>query len=105
MSRKLWSAILCSTSPRFQEWQKILGGTEVPIMNPKPFNIQLGPDSTEAYKLDLQRFDRYQVQRLLEFIVERFGVKPHEAKLVLEKDGFPIRAEDVRVSYELRAFL
>jgi len=36
---------------------------------------------------------------------ERFGMKGRQAQQILDSDGFPIRAVDVVVSYELRAFL
>ena len=106
MTRKLWSAILRTSSPRFGEWSKILGASNVPIVHPRPYAMELGEEGLQnVLSLDLERFDRWQVQRLLEFMVDRFALKPHEAKRVLETDGFPIRAEDVVVSYDLRAFL
>jgi hypothetical protein len=105
VSRKLWTATLLTSSPRYQDWHAILGSDEVPITNPKPFAVQLGPELTEGYSLDLARLDRMQVQRLLAFIVDRFGTKPREAQRVLESDGFPVRAADVTVCFELRAFL
>ncbi len=105
MSRKLWNAILRPGSPRFSDWSKILGGSEVPITNPKPFMTQLGPESTEVYSLDIGRLSRDQCARLVDFIVDRFAVKGREARQTLDSDGFPIRAEDVIVSYDLRAFL
>jgi hypothetical protein len=105
MTRKLWSATLLSTSPRYQDWKQILGSDEVPITNPKPFATQLGPDLADVYTLDMDRLSRDQYSRLLDFVVERFGTKGREARQILDSDGFPIRAADVSVSYDLRAFL
>jgi hypothetical protein len=106
MSRKLWSATLCSSSPRYQDWKRILGSDEAPIINPKPFATNLGPEMlVEVYSLDVARLSFDQHARLVDFIVERFGVKGREVVRGLESDGFPIRAADVSVSYDLRAFL
>lgn len=106
MTRKLWSATLLQSSPRYQDWRKILGSDEVPITSHRPFATELGPEGLqEVYSLDLNRFDRVQVQRLMDVMVDRFGLKPHQAKQVLESEGFPIRAVDVLVSYDVRAFL
>jgi hypothetical protein len=106
VTRKLWSATLRPSSPRYEQWRKILGSSEVPILNPKPFATQLGPEGLqEVYSLDLHRFNRAQVQRLIDVMVDMFGMKPHEANRVLLTDGFPIRAVDVLVSYYVRAFL
>lgn len=105
MTRKLWTATLVPSSPRYQDWRAILGSDEVPIANPKPFATQLGPDLVEVHTLDMSRITRDQFGRLVDVIVERFGVKGREAVRTLESDGFPIRAADVSVTYELRAFL
>jgi hypothetical protein len=105
MSRKLWTATLLTSSPRYHDWRAILGSDEVPITNPKPFAMQLGPEMTEAYSLDMERLDREQHARLVDFVVERFGVKGREAVRTLGSDGFPIRAADVTVCFDLRAFL
>jgi hypothetical protein len=106
VTRKLWSATLRPSSPRYEQWRKILGSTDVPIQTHLPFSTQLGPEGQqEVYALDLSRFDRVQVQRLVDVMVDHFGMKAHEAKRVLETDGFPIRSVDVLVSYDVRAFL
>jgi hypothetical protein len=106
MTRKLWSAALRPSSPRYEQWHKILGSNDVPITNPNPFATQLGPEGLqEVHTLDIDRFDRAQMQRLIDLMVDHFSLKPHEARRILETDGFPIRAADVLVSYELRAFL
>ena len=106
MSRRLWDAILSSSSPRFQDWQKILGSVQVPITSPKSFRTNLGPEQgVEVYMLDLERLDFKQRERLKQFVSEKFGIRLRDVEQVLEHDGFPIRAEDVIVSYDLRAFL
>jgi len=105
MSRKLWMAHLVKSSPRYPDWFGILGADEVPLSNSKPFAVELGGELTEAYSLDLERFDRVQTTRLLQFIVEHFGVSARTALQRLESDGFPIRACDVSVSYDVRLFI
>jgi hypothetical protein len=105
VTRKLWMAHLVKDSPRYREWLHILGSDEVPITNPRPMAAQLGPELTEVYKLDLDRFERNQMQRLTDFVMQRFQQPLREVRGTLESEGFPIRACDVTVSYELRAFL
>ncbi len=90
MSRKLWTATLVPSSPRYQDWHKILGSDDVPIQSPKPFPTKLGDEETQAYSLALDRLTRDQHARLVDFLVDRFGMKGREAVQVLESDGFPI---------------
>jgi hypothetical protein len=103
--KRSWTATLRASSPRYDEWAKILGGPEVPITNPKPMAVHFGPDLTEAYMLDLDRLEFKQRERLKQFVADRLGVRLREVDQLLDHDGFPIRAEDVLVSYQLRAFL
>ena len=106
MSRKLWSASLVGSSPHYAEWRKILDSDEVPIVSPRVEFAQLGPEeSVGIYRLDVVRLSRDQHARLVDFICDRFGVKGREAVQGLESDGFPIRAADVSISYDVRAFL
>jgi len=105
VTRRLWNASLSRTSPRYAHWHKILGSDDVPIQSLKPFPTKLGDEETQAYSLALDRLTRDQHARLVDFIVDRFGMKGREAVQVLESDGFPIREADVIVSFDLRAFL
>lgn len=105
MTRKLWTATLNTSSPRYADWRKILGSDEVPITNAKPFAAQLGPDMTEIYKLDFDRLSHAQLERLAAWIVEKFGVSKREAHGRLSGEGFPIRAADVSVCFDVRLFV
>jgi hypothetical protein len=105
MTRKLWTATLVPSSPRYQDWRGILGSDEVPLLNGKPFSTQLGDDTETVYKLDLERFTREQAERLAAWIVEHFGCTLRTARGELASRGFPIREADVSVSFSMRAFL
>ena len=105
MSRKLWMAHLVKSSPRYQDWFSILRTDEVPLMSSRSFKADLGGVSTEVYSIELASLDRSQTTRLLQFIVENFACSAGQAMRYLESDGFPIRAEDVLVSFDLRCFI
>ena len=105
MKNRLYTARLLESSPRYQDWRKILLADEVPLENLKSAEAQLGPEKVQVYKLNLERMERVQVDRLVEFIVDRFGASKQDARNTLEYEGFCIRAEDVVLTHDLRAFL
>lgn len=84
---RMWTATLKRDSPRYTEWQDILRSQEVPIQNPKASEAQLGPESAMVYKLDLDRLDKPQLDRLIVWIADRFGCKPNQARAELESNG------------------
>jgi hypothetical protein len=66
----MWSAHLRMDSPRYEDWFKILGTVDVPIVNPKSQMAVLGDEQAEIYKLDLDRLDFKQRERLARWIAE-----------------------------------
>jgi hypothetical protein len=101
----MWWAHLVSTSPRYSKWQYILGSNEVPLKAPGSFQAALNGIPTECYALDLEKLSPEQHNRLIEWISKQFSVPVEEVKRDLPTEGFPIRAEDVSVAYDMRAFL
>jgi hypothetical protein len=102
---RLYTATLVRTSPRYQDWNDILRSNEVPIESPKSCEANLGGQTERVYKVDLDRLEKAQLERLLTWVADRFGCKRSAAFAELESNGFPIREADVTVSFDLRAFI
>jgi hypothetical protein len=102
---RLYTATLQKNSPRYEDWHAILQSDEVPIITPRPSEASLGGQATQVYKVDLDRLEKPQLERLLGYMVDRFGLKKSAAFAELESNGFPIREADVAVSFDLRAFI
>lgn len=103
---RLWWATLSLRSPRYQTWLDILGTNEVPLKSARLHAADLGPEKdVEVYLLDLAKFDQGQRWRLIEWIGSKFGASRGEIEGELDQVGFPIRAEDVTVAFDMRAFL
>jgi hypothetical protein len=105
MSRELWWARLVSNSPRYSKWRYILESDDVPLKAPGSFQAALNGIPTECYALDLEKLTPEQHSRLVEWISKQFSVPVEEVRESLPTEGFPIRAEDVSVAYDLRAFV
>lgn len=95
---------LIKSSPRYEKWREILGSDEPPITNPMPFKTRLGAEITWVYALDVAKLTSDQRAKLVEFIVQTFGVTAAKAEEELSTTGFPIRAEDVIVACDHRFF-
>lgn len=91
---------LIKSSPRYEKWREILGSDEPPITNPTPFKTKLGTEITWVYELDVAKLTTDQRAKLVEFIVETFGVTSAQAEAALSTVGFPIRVVDVLVAVE-----
>jgi hypothetical protein len=102
---RLWWATLDRRSPRYADWEKILGSDDVPLQSPASGQTKLGQESAEVYLLDLAQLSAEQRAHLIEFIVQRFKADRREVEQELDKVGFPIRAADVSVAFSLRAFI
>lgn len=108
MSRRLWWAHLSQSSPRYQLWREVLESDDVPLQRPVSELAFLGDDTknaAEIYQLDLSKFTAQQLERLTQQIAKKFGVPESEVSAELAANGFPIRAEDVFVAFDLRAFI
>lgn len=115
---RLWWATLNSSSPRYEIWRNILDGDEVPLKHPAAQRATLGvpiieravgtpamEENVEVYVLNLYGLTKFQIERLVAFISEKFRTPTHEVEETIRREGFPIRADDVIVAFSLRAFL
>jgi len=108
MSNRLWTATLNRSSPRYATWSRILGSDEVPLRSPRSQMAILGEaeEHAEVYLLDALHLAPGQRERLEAWIAKKYGVSIAEARAETEAKGhFPIRAEDVDVAYDMRAFV
>lgn len=99
-----WKCHLLQSSPRYENWRKILGSDEAPIRNPVPIKAIFGAEITEIFRLDIAKLTADQRSRLVAFIVEKFNVAEATAQAEIETSGFPIRAADVCVAFDHRYF-
>lgn len=106
MSVELWSATLNPSGPNYQTWLETLGGTKVPLKSSQSVKAELGPEKdVEVYLLDLRALTLGQKAKLLGRMAATFGVPIYEVEAELNRSGFPIRAVDVIVSFDVRAFV
>ena len=104
--RELWWASLNQQSPRYRDWYGILEDDRVPLLSPFSASAKLGEEICEVYALDWQNLDEAQSTRLLDFLAHKFNASQDEIAKDLDRDGhMPIRAADVTVCYDMRAFL
>lgn len=105
MTVELYSAILNPRGPNYQSWHEILGFDRVPLKSARSVKANLGEEKdVEAYLLDLAALTLPQRARLLAIVAKRFGAPIYEVEAEINKAGFPIRAVDVIVSFDMRAF-
>lgn len=106
MTRELWSAILNPRGPNYKGWHDVLGSDRVPLKNPHSGFTALGTEkNVEVYLLDLRALALGQRARLLNSIAQKFRAPVYEVEAEIARSGFPIRAADVIVSYDMRAFV
>jgi hypothetical protein len=99
-------AILDPRGPNYQDWFRIFGHNSVPLISPEKKLATLGEEKDiEVYLLNLRGMTLNQRARLLGFIANKFNEPIFTVQKEIERDGFPIRANDVILSYDMRAFL
>lgn len=116
--RGLWHAILNPSSPRHDDWLRILGTHEVPLKSARTHHADLGEErNVELYKLDIAGLSTDQRERLVHWIRSKFptatalddveGSRAFTQQIndQLDTVGFPIRFEDVIVSFDYRGFM
>ena len=104
MSRELWSAILNPSGPNFESWNEVMGAHRVPLQSAKSILVTLGEEkNVEVYQLDLSAMTLKQKARLLGFVARKFNTPVYEVEKEIAQRGFPIRAADVIVSFDMRA--
>jgi hypothetical protein len=105
-SRRLWWCSLDAGSARYPKWRQILGCDEVPLVAPGSTYADLGPEKgVEVYLLDTKALTRDQRERLVNWICAAFLESHEEVERELDRVGFPIRATDAYVTFDMRAFL
>jgi len=103
---RLWSAILHPCGPRYETWKKVFGSDQVLLQSARTVKAELGDEKdVEVYMLNLAAMTLQQRARLLGLIARNFGVPIYEVERQIAEKGFPIRAEDVIVSFSMRAFI
>lgn len=107
VSVELWSAILNPSGPNYHTWLDTLGGNRVPLKSSASIKADLGgkEKDVEVYLLNLAALTLDQRARLLGRMAKTFGVPIYEVEAELNRSGFPIRAADVIVSFDMRAFV
>lgn len=99
-------AVLDPRGPNYAEWFRIFAHNAVPLVSPEKSRAPMGAEKdVEVYLLNLKGMTLHQRARLLGFIANKFEVPIFEVQKQIERDGFPIRANDVILSYDMRAFV
>jgi hypothetical protein len=103
---ELYCAILRPSSPNFEQWNQLLGSHRVPLESPHPKLVTIGEEKdVEVYFLNLKAMTLRQRANLLGHLARKFGSTIDEVEEQLRTVGMPIRASDVIVSYNMRAFV
>jgi hypothetical protein len=103
---ELWSAILNSSGPNYDTWFPVFGEHRVPLIAPQAIKANLGEErDVEVYLLNLRAMTLGQRARLLAAMAQKFRVPVYEVEQEIERSGFPIRAVDVIVTFDTRAFV
>lgn len=106
MTNRLWWAMLVSSSPRYAAWKEIFGCDAVPLKTPGSTRADLGEEkNVEIYQLDFRAVTPEQKARLISWLSSKFVDPREEIEREIDREGFPIRAADVTVSFSMRAFL
>lgn len=102
----LWTSKLNPNGPNYDEWARILGNSNVPIISPRWSLAELGGEkNVQVYLLNLRALTLTQRARLVGTLAQKFGAAIYEIEAEINRVGFPIRAADVIVSYSTRAFV
>jgi hypothetical protein len=103
---QLYSAILNPSGPNYTSWHDVLGSDSVPLKSCASAKAELGAEKdVEVYFLNLSALTLPQRSRLLSFLARKFAAPIYEVETEISRVGFPIRAADVIVSFDMRAFV
>ncbi|HEV2464252.1 MAG TPA: hypothetical protein VGT04_10625 [Acidobacteriaceae bacterium] len=106
MSAELWHAILNPRGPNYERLKAIFPENRVPLQSPGSIKADLGAEKeVEVYMLNLSALPLKQRARLMFMVAQNSGVSVAVVEEVACEQGFPIRAADVIVSFDLRAFV
>jgi hypothetical protein len=94
------------SGPNYEAWTKVFDGSRVPLKSSASVKADLGAEKdVEVYLLDLSAMPLGVRARLVTAVAAKFGVPVYEVEAEIKKVGFPIRAADVIVSFDVRAFV
>ena len=79
-----WKCHLLQSSERYENWRKILGSDEAPIISPNPIKGIFGAEVVDIFRLNIAKLSADQRERLIDFIVEKFGAPRATAQAELE---------------------
>lgn len=87
-------------------WKEVYGSLEVPITSPVPV-IAVGPDGKKAqyYMVNTQELSAEQLEKVAQFVSEKFDLPIDEVRTEIEVQGIPLLAEDLTVSFDARLVL
>lgn len=103
---ELFSAILNPSGPNFEEWNTVLASHRVPLESPETRLITLdGEKDVEVYMVALKALKLRQRANLTAQIARKSRTTIDEVENVLAIYGMPIRAADVIVNLNMRAFV
>lgn len=96
-------AHLSKASDRYQDWLTVFGTDRVELEAPGAI-LATVPDrgTCEVYKLKLSALTEDQRERLVAYISHRFNLPFAQAREELARQGCPILASDVHVSFDRR---
>ncbi len=102
----LYSAILDPSGPNFEEWNTVLASHRVPLESPETRLLSLdGEKDVEVYMIALKALTLRQRANLSAQIARKSRQTIDDVENVLAIYGMPIRAADVIVSFDMRAFV
>jgi hypothetical protein len=101
-----WSATLNPCGPNYEHWHHVLCSDSVPLTSSASVRANLGDKErdVEVYMLNLRALTLKQRARLVSFVAQRFNARIDQVEEEVDRAGFPIRAEDVIVHFDMRAF-
>lgn len=94
--------------PRYQDWLEVFGTDTIQITMPLPCQGSVpGVAAAEFYKLYVPSLTAEQRARLMAFLAGKFGEPPSIVEALIDdpEHGVPIKADDVSVAVDARAFL
>jgi hypothetical protein len=88
-------------------WREAFGGLEVPLVSPvAQLWLVPGVDGVEGehlvYQVDVSKLGGDQIDRVARVVAAQFDLDVASVRADIEREGIPILAEDVVVSFDAR---
>ena len=104
--RRLWWATLRKDSPRYASWHALFPDDEIPLITPRSIRMEfVGEGELHGHLLDFARMSHDQTERLCTFVAALRGGTPGDVATQIIEHGFPVRAEDVTLGFDMRGFV